>query len=208
LQWIDHRREGKQVLAHELTGAFSDALRACGGFSTVVSPQGLADAVAEIVDHREIVLIGPDVAPLGDDLRGRGIDARSGSSEQLSGATPLAPAAADPAEFSAVVSRATCAVTGALLGIAASGTVAVDTRRGNAGLLSCLPPHHVVILRERSIESCLADALEVLAQQASAEGTGFVLITGPSRTSDIEMMSVLGVHGPLRLDVVVVREDA
>jgi L-lactate utilization protein LutC len=191
----------------DLTEAFTCALGACGGFSTVVSARGLVDAVADIVGHEGVVLIGHDVVTLGEGLRRRGVDARLGASEQPPRATPLALPTADPAEFSAMAPGATCAVTGALLGIAASGTVAIDARTGNAGLLSCLSPHHVVVLGERSIKRDLADALGILARETSTGGAGFVLITGPSRTSDIEMMSVLGVHGPLRLDVVIVRED-
>jgi LUD domain len=192
----------------DLTQAFSNALGACGGFSTVVSARGLVDAVADVVGHEGVVLIGHDVVTLGESLRRRGVDARLGASERPTRATPLAPAVLGPTEFGALAPEATCAVTGALLGIAASGTVAIDARAGNAGLLSCLAPHHVVVLGERSIKSDLADALGILARESSTGGAGYVLITGPSRTSDIEMMSVLGVHGPLKLDVVIVREDA
>jgi L-lactate utilization protein LutC len=196
------------VSTDDLAGLFTTALSACGGLSTVVSAEGLADAVADIVGPEGIVLVDPELGSLAEELRVRGIDARSGSSRGSESDAALFPAPAAAAEFADTASRATCGITGALLGIAASGTVAIDTRSGNAGLLSCLPPHHIAVLLERSIEPTLTDALETLAQESSASGAGFVLTTGPSRTSDIEMMSVLGVHGPLRLDVVLIREDA
>jgi hypothetical protein len=183
------------------------ALAACGGSPAMVSAAGLADAVAALAGRQALVLVGPGLASLADDLVLRGIDARPGVSGRPSddGAGPRVYAAAT---FADAAATATCGVTAALLGIAASGTIAVDTGEGNAGLLSCLPPHHIAILAERSIERSLNDALDVLAEDASAEGAGFVLISGPSRTSDIEMLSVLGVHGPLRLDVLIVSEEA
>jgi hypothetical protein len=183
------------------------ALAACGGSSAAVPAEGLADAVAALVGAQSLVLVGPGLPSLVDDLLVRGVDARPGVSGRpdADGASPGADATAAFAEAAAT---ATCGITAALLGIAASGTIAVDTRGGNAGLLSCLPPHHIAVLAERSIERTLTDALGVLAENASAAGAGFVLISGPSRTSDIEMTSVLGVHGPLRLDVLIVSEEA
>jgi L-lactate utilization protein LutC len=195
------------VPTDDLTATFMTALTTCGGSSAVVSREGLADAVAALVGGQGLVLVGPELGSLCRELLARGVDARPGSSgEPRVAATPsLAPTTA-AADFADAAARAACGVTGARLGIAASGTVAIDGRSGNAGLLSCLPPHHVAVLQERLIERDLADALGVLAGEASTGGAGFVLISGPSRTSDIEMMSVLGVHGPLRLDVLIVRE--
>lgn len=196
------------MLTNELTDTFSDALRVCGGSATVVSTRGLADAVAEIVDQEGVVLVTPDLLGLAESLRQKGIDARVSSSRQPLSATGVCLPSANPAQVSDIFCRAGSGVTGALLGIAASGTVAIDAHHGNAGLLSCLPPHHVAILRESTIQETLAGAMRTLITGARIENCGFVLITGPSRTSDIEMMSVLGVHGPLKLDVVIVREDA
>ena len=191
----------------DLTALFMAALAACGGSCAVVSPEGLADAVAAVVGAPGIVLVGSELGSLRPELLARGIDARPGSSVEPAPAGASSPAPSAAADFAKAVVQANCAVTGALLGIAASGTVAIDSRGGNSGLLSCLPPHHIAVLSERLIERDLADALGVLAREASAAGAGFVLISGPSRTSDIEMMSVLGVHGPLKLDVLIVREE-
>lgn len=205
----DEHAAGKEarLTPDDLKGRFMAALAACGGSSAAVRADGLADAVAALVGAQARVLVGPGLPSLADDLLARGIDARPGVSGQPGG--DVAIPGADAAEaFADAAASATCGITAALLGIAASGTIAVDTREGNAGLLSCLPPHHIAILAERSIEPTLTDALAILAEGASPAGAGFVLISGPSRTSDIEMLSVLGVHGPLRLDVLIVSEEA
>jgi L-lactate utilization protein LutC len=191
-----------------LMGRFRSALSACGGSSTVVSAQGLADAVAAVVGRQGLVLVGPGLESLAGSLLAKGVDARPGLSQRPGADETIFPEPDCATGFADAASAATCGLTTALMGIAESGTIVVDTSSGNAGLLSCLPPHHVAVLPARSILPSLADALEILAGKAAADGAGFVLISGPSRTSDIEMMSVLGVHGPLRLDVVIVREDA
>jgi L-lactate dehydrogenase complex protein LldG len=97
-------------------------------------------------------------------------------------------------------------VTPALAAIASSGTVLVGASGRNGGLVAALPPHHIVLLRESDIRSSLGETLAVFSQHFSRLGGEAVLITGPSRTADIEMMTVLGVHGPLRLDIVVTSE--
>lgn len=198
------KREGG-VAPDDLKGRFATALAACGGSSAVVSAGGLADAVAMLVGAQAVVLVGPALPSLAEELRARGVDARPGRSQPPDGG---AVEEASAAAFADAAATATCGVTATLLGIAASGTVAIEADSGNAGLLSCLPPHHIAVLAERSIEPTLTDALQILAEKASETDAGFVLISGPSRTSDIEMMSVLGVHGPLRLDVLIVRGEA
>jgi L-lactate dehydrogenase complex protein LldG len=66
-----------------------------------------------------------------------------------------------------------------------------------------LPPSHIVVLpRER-----LVPGFEELFEQMPgfvAASSQLVLVTGPSRTSDIEMTLVRGVHGPGRVAVLVV----
>ena len=94
------------------------------------------------------------------------------------------------------------------MGIASLGTVVIAPRGGNDGLLACLPPHHVAILRDEDIVADLGAAFARLGDVFDENGGEFVFVTGPSRTADIEMMTVLGVHGPLRLDVIVVCADA
>lgn len=72
-------------------------------------------------------------------------------------------------------------------------------------LLSLVPPIHAVLLDARHIRSTLA---ETMAAEGWADGmpTNALLITGPSKSADIEQTLTYGVHGPESL-IVLVRSD-
>jgi L-lactate dehydrogenase complex protein LldG len=94
-------------------------------------------------------------------------------------------------------------ITGALAGIAESGTVAVVSGQGRSRLASLLPPVHVAVLRAERVYPSL-DAFFAAHPDVADEGSNLVLITGPSRTADIEMTLTRGVHGPGEVHVVLV----
>ena len=73
-------------------------------------------------------------------------------------------------------------------------------------LLCYLPPACVVIARVDQLSEHLPAAWDTVAPRLAArELSGeFVIVTGPSRTSDIEKTLILGVHGPKRLIVLLV----
>ncbi len=86
--------------------------------------------------------------------------------------------------------------------IAQTGSVLLTTRSGGGRALSVLPPHHVVIARHAQLLPDLPAAYALLHQRYSAAWPSFMtLITGPSRTADIERILVLGAHGPKRLTI-------
>jgi len=99
--------------------------------------------------------------------------------------------------------RIAVGVTGALAGIAESGTLAVVSGPGRPRLASLLPPVHVAVLRADRLYASLPDLLAAHPHLPD-EGSNFVLITGPSRTADIEMTLTRGVHGPGEVHVVLV----
>ncbi|HEV2319570.1 MAG TPA: lactate utilization protein, partial [Verrucomicrobiae bacterium] len=86
--------------------------------------------------------------------------------------------------------------------IAQTGTVLVSGRSSGGRALSILPPHHVVLARRNQILPDLTAALQRAQEKFGAEFPGVLsLITGPSRTGDIERILVLGAHGPKRLTI-------
>ncbi len=100
------------------------------------------------------------------------------------------------AEYSVGVTTADCL-------IARSGSVYLTTRHRGGRRLSVLPPLHIVIAGASQLVPSLDACLRQLPDGNWSYGT---VITGPSRTADIEKVLVLGAHGPKRLAVIVIRD--
>lgn len=101
------------------------------------------------------------------------------------------------------VHEAEIGLTGALVAIADSGTLLLDGEAGDCGIASILPPVHIAFLKESQVRLSAREAFIDL-KLAFAEGhKEFVLITGPSRTADIEQTLILGVHGPKEIHAVI-----
>jgi L-lactate dehydrogenase complex protein LldG len=102
----------------------------------------------------------------------------------------------------ASVREADLGVTGCECLVAQTGSVIVSTRAAGGRALSVLPPVHLVIARREQIVPDLAAAMALLRQRYDGHWPSQLsLVTGPSRTSDIEKTLVLGAHGPKRLVV-------
>lgn len=82
--------------------------------------------------------------------------------------------------------------------IAATGTFAVMTAEARPSSLTLLPPVSVIIVNIDRVVPNLAAALAGFGADAIAANR-VSLITGPSRTADIEKRIVMGVHGPKML---------
>lgn len=120
---------------------------------------------------------------------------------RAAGAAVLDADAATPADALARYATADVGLTGCDHLIAETGSVVVRTRSEQARTLSLLPPVHVVVATARQL---LPDVFDLFALPG-APPSGLTLITGPSKTGDIEGILVTGVHGPGQLHVVVVR---
>lgn len=94
-------------------------------------------------------------------------------------------------------------ITAADYGLADTGTLAVFASEAEGRLLSLLPPVHIAVLAKGRLLTGL-DELFLLRPQPLADSSAMVLITGPSRTADIELILVRGVHGPGELHVILV----
>jgi L-lactate dehydrogenase complex protein LldG len=84
--------------------------------------------------------------------------------------------------------------------IAQTGSVLVTSRSAGGRALSVLPPHHIVLARREQLIPDLPSAFALIKQKYQTNYPSFIsLITGPSRTGDIERILVLGAHGPKKL---------
>lgn len=93
-------------------------------------------------------------------------------------------------------------LTGAEAGFAETGSLLLTSGAGRSQLASLLPWTHVVVLPASRIHATLEDWLVRGGAARLCHSQTGVLITGPSRTADIEMTLTIGVHGPGRLVVV------
>ncbi|HEY5813988.1 MAG TPA: LUD domain-containing protein [Terrimicrobiaceae bacterium] len=87
--------------------------------------------------------------------------------------------------------------------IAQTGSVLVSATSAGGRALSVLPPHHVVLARREQLLPDLPSAFALLKRKYHSNYPSFIsLITGPSRTGDIERILVLGAHGPRKLTII------
>ncbi|GIK41941.1 MAG: hypothetical protein BroJett011_57740 [Chloroflexota bacterium] len=93
-------------------------------------------------------------------------------------------------------------LTGAQGGLADTGTLALVSGPGRGRLASLLPPVHIALLPVQKLYPSLP-AFLAANPGIAAEGSNLVLITGPSRTADIELTLSMGVHGPKEIHVVI-----
>jgi L-lactate utilization protein LutC len=101
------------------------------------------------------------------------------------------------------LARADVGVTEVDALVAASGTLVLGSSGVRRRAVSLLPPVHVAIATHDVLVADLAAGLARVAA-GGAGGACTTLITGPSRTADIEKKLVVGVHGPCELHVIVV----
>lgn len=170
-----------EIASQELTTRFANELEALGGKVSFCTPQELASHLSSLLRGRNIQRIQSwEASSLPEDLF-----------NQLQTSGIEISCEPDP--------QAQAGLTGALAGIAETGTLVLTSGLGKALTASLLAPLHIAILRAGDICANLPQALALPEVQQSPAA---VLISGPSRTADIEMTLTIGVHGPGELHVI------
>lgn len=103
-------------------------------------------------------------------------------------------------------------VQSAFAGIAETGTLMLPGGPATPTTLNIVPETSIVVLRASRIVGPYEDAWDLLRQERTEPDGRFMprnvmLVTGPSRSADIESTLELGAHGPRRLHVVIIDDD-
>ena len=93
-------------------------------------------------------------------------------------------------------------ITAAFCALAETGTLVQLSAAQRPASTSLLPPTHVALLPMQRIVSSMEDAWALLRSEHGTLPRATNLISGPSRTADIEQTLVLGAHGPCRVHIV------
>lgn len=173
----------------ELARTFRERVAAVGGRVVAVdSDAGAADAIAEVARSSGARSIAWSDAGVLASLRAHG--SAAGLRE------------VDPRDR-VMLLGCDLGVTTAQWGVASTGTLVLDGSAERHRLVSLLPPVHVCVLSRQALLPDIAAALARIAPDG-APGPLVTFVTGPSRTADIELTLVVGVHGPRELHVVLV----
>jgi L-lactate dehydrogenase complex protein LldG len=97
-------------------------------------------------------------------------------------------------------SSADIGLTSADAALAETGSVVVSSGPGRSRAASLLPPIHIVLIPTSKL---LPDIFAWTAKRTGTLASQVVLISGPSKTADIEQTLVVGVHGPKRFIVII-----
>lgn len=96
-------------------------------------------------------------------------------------------------------------VTGTFCGIAETGTLMLLSGRETHPVTSLLPDTHIAIVAASRIVRAMEDGWDLLRRERRELPRQVAFVSGPSRTADIEMTLVLGIHGPYRVHIVLLR---
>lgn len=100
-------------------------------------------------------------------------------------------------------------LTSAEMGVSSSATCLVNTDNENARLAGMISEIHVLLLAKTKLVRTLpeiAGRMRELLMATPKGGNYTTLISGPSRTADIERVAAVGVHGPLELHIILLED--
>ncbi|MDQ6704555.1 MAG: lactate utilization protein [Acidobacteriota bacterium] len=197
-------------------------MRSALGIHAVESPPPVRLRIVEIPGQSRIDRMLERVAALaGKTLQATAAEARAYVAELVAGKTAIASNApflqecgitdlpnvrsgiVDRGELRALCANCDFGIASADYALADTGTLVMLSSPHEARMISLLPPAHIAIVPAQKVLSGLDELLTLLPRPAE-QTSSMVLITGPSRTGDIEQILVRGVHGPGEIHVIVV----
>jgi L-lactate dehydrogenase complex protein LldG len=95
-------------------------------------------------------------------------------------------------------------ITGAFCGIAETGTLVLLAGASTPTATALLPDTHVAVIASNRIVAGMEEAFALIRGERGRVPRAINLISGPSRTGDIEQTIVVGAHGPYRVHILVI----
>jgi L-lactate dehydrogenase complex protein LldG len=184
----------------ELASTFASELEEVGGkFLGILTPAELTNRIVSLAGElgAKTVALGQGVTSDMDTIG----EALERADFRIVRTLPVADT--ERAAMRARVADAELGIADADFAIASTGTLAVVSNANRPSSLTLLPPASLVIVQIDRVMTSLAAVLAEMGP-AGVAANRLTLITGPSRTADIEKRIVLGVHGPKSLHVIVV----
>jgi L-lactate dehydrogenase complex protein LldG len=157
--------------------------------STVDEVKSLADvpgAVSRYLSANGLPTVGvcwPELASLSWAGSGLSIEARTVRAEDLVG------------------------ITGVYCALAETGTLMLLSSPTTHAATSLLPETHIALVPASRIVPCMEDAWDLLRSERGTLPRQVAFVSGPSRTADIEMTLVLGIHGPYRVHIIILGDS-
>ena len=113
----------------------------------------------------------------------------------------------DPVHLQEIAAQADIGVTGVDYLIAETASASLVSREGMSRMASLLPPVHIAVAHMDQVVESLEELLTLREAELAGESSRnwyMNLVSGPSKTADIEQTIVIGVHGPGEVHLVVV----
>jgi L-lactate dehydrogenase complex protein LldG len=123
--------------------------------------------------------------------------------EESNGLPELVTYAGDIEKFKKELFHIDAAITSTAGGIAETGALILRPDQKEPRLMSLVPPIHIAVLEAENIFNTLGEAIQK-QNWAAKMPTNIVLVSGPSKTADIELTLAFGVHGPKELLVFII----
>jgi L-lactate dehydrogenase complex protein LldG len=124
---------------------------------------------------------------------------------------PANEAATERQGFKEECFAAMAGITGVDFALAESGTLVLSSATEGSQLTSLAPPVHIALYRREQLVGSLEDVLERAVDAGNlgvlGGGRSIVLVTGTSRTADIEQILIRGVHGPRQIHAILVENS-
>jgi L-lactate utilization protein LutC len=184
-EYIRAHRSGPQpAMDWDIVPRFKErALTLSSTVEEVASLEDVPQAVARYLGEQALPTNGvcwPEFARLAWPASGIAMEARPARSDDLVG------------------------LTGAFCGIAETGTLMLASSPDTPAAASLLPETHIAVVTNSRIVRTMEDAWALLRAELKRPPRAVNLVSGPSRTADIDQIVSLGAHGPYRVHVILV----